>query len=286
MILSLVCAIGAAFLYGGGTVLQAVGLRKAAVAEGMTGWSRLWSARLYGVGLGLDGLGFLASIVALRDLPLFVVESVIASSVAVTAVLAVLFLGVRLSRAEVAALAAVAAGLVLLALGGAEGPGVALEPWAAWLLLVLVVPVLALGLIANRLRDPSGPPLLAVTAGLGFAGLGVAARVIDVPQEWWRLLLDPVSWALVLYAVTALVAFGLALQKGSVTTTTAITFALETVVPAVVGLAWLGDRVRPGMEAAALLGFCLTLGGSILLGRRTADHTTGSPAPPSRTSTG
>jgi drug/metabolite transporter (DMT)-like permease len=283
MILSLVCAIGAAFLYGAGTVLQAVGLRRAAGTVAGTRWSRLWAARLYGVGLGLDGLGFLASIVALRDLPLFVVESVIASSVAVTAVLAVLFLGVRLSGAEVAALAAVAAGLVLLALGGAEGPGVALEPWSAWLLLALVAPVLALGLLASRLRDSSGPPLLAVTAGLGFAGVGVAARVLAIPQEWWRLLLDPVPWALLLYAVTALVAFGLALHKGSVTTTTAITFAVETVIPAIIGLAWLGDRVRPGMEAAALLGFCLTLGGSILLGRRSPDHAEGTPSTPSRT---
>jgi drug/metabolite transporter (DMT)-like permease len=154
------------------------------------------------------------------------------------------------------------------------------------LLLGLVAPVLALGLLASRARNSSGPALLAVTAGLGFAGVGVAARVLALPQEWWRLLLDPVPWALLLYAVTALVAFGLALHKGSVTTTTAITFAVETVAPAIVGLAWLGDRVRPGMEAAALLGFCLTLGGSILLGRRSADHTGGSPSVPSPTSPG
>jgi drug/metabolite transporter (DMT)-like permease len=274
MILSLSSALGAALLYGVATVLQAIGLRRAAGLDSSTRWARLWAARLYVVGLGLDGLGFLASIVALRNLPLFVVESVIASSVGVTAVLAVLFLGVRLTRAEVVALAAVAAGLVLLALSGAEGPGVALQQWAAWLLLALVLPVVALGVLANRLREPFGPPLLAVTAGLAFAGVGVAARVLTLPPELWRLLLDPVPWALVLYAVIALVAFGLALQQGSVTTTTAITFAVETVAPAIIGLAWLGDRVRPGMETAAVLGFCLALGGSILLGR----HSTEAPA--------
>jgi drug/metabolite transporter (DMT)-like permease len=272
MILSLSSALGAALLYGVATVLQAIGLRRAAGLDSSTRWARLWAARLYVVGLGLDGLGFLASILALRNLPLFVVESVIASSVGVTAILAVLFLGVRLTRAEIVALAAVAVGLVLLAFGGAEGPGVALELWSAWLLLGLVAPVLALGVLASRLRDSFGPPLLAVTAGLGFAGMGVAARVLALPQEVWRLVLDPVSWALVLYAVIALVAFGLALQKGSVTTTTAITFAVETAAPAIVGLAWLGDRVRPGMEAPALLGFCLTLGGSILLGRHSAEQ--------------
>jgi drug/metabolite transporter (DMT)-like permease len=271
MIVSLICALGAAVLYGAGTVLQALGLRRAADAGALNLGSRLWVARLYVVGLGLDGLGFLASIVALRDLPLFVVESVIASSVGFTAILAVLFLGVRLTRAEIVALVAVAAGLALLAFSGADGPGVALQPWSAWLLLGLVAAVLALGVLASRLRVPVGPSLLAVTAGLGFAGVGVAARVVALPQELWRLVLDPVPWALALYAGIALVAFGLALQRGSVTTSTAITFAVETVAPAIVGLVWLGDRVRPGMAIAAVLGFCLTVGGSVLLGRHSVE---------------
>jgi len=281
MMLSLACALGAALLYGAGTVLQAIGLRRAADAGAATLWSRLWAARLYVLGLGLDGLGFLASIVALRDLPLFVVESVIASSVGVTAVLAVLLLGVRLTRAEVGALVAVAAGLVLLALSGAEGPGLALQPQLAWLLLGLVAAVLALGVLAISLRNSFGPLLLAVTAGLGFAGVGVAARVVIIPEEPWRLLLDPVPWALALYAAIALVAFGHALHRGSVTTATALTFAVETVAPAIVGLAWLGDRVRPGMETAAVVGFCLTLGGSIVLGRHSAENVEGSGPPAS-----
>ena len=270
MLLSLVCALGAALLYGGATVLQAIGLRQAGDSAG-TRWGRLWAGRLYVVGLVLDGAGFLASIVALRGLPLFVVESVIASSVAVTAVLAVLFLGVRLTRREIIALVAVAAGLVLLAVSGGEGPGAALQGWSAWLLLGLVAPVLAVGVLASRLPGFPGSPLLAVTAGLGFAGVGVAARVLALPPELWRLVLDPVPWALAIYAVIALVAFGLALQRGAVTTATAITFAVETVVPASIGLAWLGDQVRPGMAAPALLGFFLTLGGCILLARHSTE---------------
>jgi drug/metabolite transporter (DMT)-like permease len=218
-------------------------------------------------------MGFLASLVALRDLPLFVVESAIASSVAVTAILAVAFLGVRLTRIEVVALAGVAAGLVLLATSSGEGPSVALQGWPAWLVLGLAAPVLALGTLAHRLHDRFGPPLLAVTAGLAFAGVGVAARVVTLPHELGRLPLDPVAWALACYATIALPAFGLALQRGSVTSVTAITFAVETVAPAIIGLAFLGDRVRPGMEAAAALGFCLTVVGSILLGR----HSTESP---------
>ena len=79
-------AFAAAVLYGAATVLQAAGVRSLRlVPAGAPLPARLWAGRLYAVGLALDGLGFLASIAALRTLPLFVVQSAIASSVAVTA---------------------------------------------------------------------------------------------------------------------------------------------------------------------------------------------------------
>lgn len=267
----LLSAFGASVLYGAGTILQALGVRRAAAATGRSWSARLWSGRVYAGGLLLDALGFLASIAALRTQPLFVVESVIASSVAVTAVLAVLFLGVHLNRREVVALAAVGVGLVMLAVSAREGPAAALSDRVAWILLGSVVPVAVLGLVALRRTGPAGAAQLAATAGLGFGGVGIAARVIHVPSAAWRLVLDPVAWALVAFAVIALLAYGLALQRGSVTTTAAVTFTVETVVPAAIGLAWLGDHVRPGAGPLAALGFVLTLGGCLLLARHAAE---------------
>src|SRR5947209_11562888 len=139
MVPGLVSAFAAAVLYGAGTVLQAVGVRRASAAVGRR--AQLWEARWYALGLLLDGLGFLASIAALRSLPLFVVESAIASSVAVTALLAVLFLGVRLTRTEVAALVAVGVGLVALAVSARAGGAVPLSGAAPWLVLAAVLPV-------------------------------------------------------------------------------------------------------------------------------------------------
>lgn len=270
MSLSLLGAFAAAVLYGAGTVLQAVGLRRAAGADARTLWQRVWAGRLYVVGLVLDGLGFLASVAALRSLPLFVVESAIASSVAVTALLATLFLGTRLARSEVVALAAVALGLVGLAASAQEGPGVTLGQAGTVLLLATLVPVALVGLAGARLAPRAGVPLLAVAAGLGFGGTGVAARVLTVSVPWWRETLDPVMWALLGYSALALVAYGLGLQRGSVTSVAAITFTVETVVPAVVGLVWLGDRVRPGLAAVTATSFLLTLGGCLRLAGRAA----------------
>jgi hypothetical protein len=114
-------ALLAALAYGAATVLQAVAVRR--VARLPTGTPLLRRARTgwpYAVGLALDGLGFLASVAALRTLPLFLVESAVAASVAVTAVLSVLLLHVRLGAAEVVALAVVGVGLAGLAFAAAE----------------------------------------------------------------------------------------------------------------------------------------------------------------------
>lgn len=267
MTLGLLSAFAAAGLYGVGTLLQAVGLDRASGRSGATLLPRLWAARMYAAGLVLDAFGFLASLASLRTLPLFVVESALASSVAVTAVLAVVVLHERLARGEVVGLLGVGAGLVALALAAEPGRGRALTATGGWGLLGAALLLTASGGVALRPRV-GGATLLAVVAGLGFGGTGVAARVLVVPHPWWHVVGDPVLWSLVAFAVVGLVFYGLALSRGAVTSTAAITFTVETVVPAAIGLVWLGDRVRPGAAPLAAVAFVLTLAGCIRLARR------------------
>lgn len=286
MIPGLVGAVSAALCYGAATVLQAVGVRRmTALPAGSRMTARLWSGRVFGVGLLLDAAGFLASLVALRTLPLFLVQSVIASSVGVTVVLAVLFLGARLRAGEVVALVVIGGGLVALAASAASSESVALSAGRAWLLLAGVAPValvagvgaLGAGTVGARvlgsrswLPSSSRPcvALLAVGAGLGFSGVGVAARVLVIPRPWWSGAGDPVVWALVGYSVLAFLCYALALSAGSVTVVAAVTFGVETVLPAAVGLAFLGDSVRSGLGMLALVGFVATVGGCIALASR------------------
>ena len=271
MLFGLLGALAAALCYGSATVLQAVGVRRlAASPAGAPLLRRGWEGRLYAVGLALDGVGFLASLVALRTLPLFVVQSAVASSVGVTAVLAVLLLGARLSRREVVALVVVGLGLVALAVGAGREHVTSLPASWAWVVLALAVPVGLAAAVAVRLPRTSrwSAPLLAVAAGLGFGGVGVAARVIEVPDPWWHLVGDPLAWALAAYGVLAMACYAFALERGSATTTAAVTFGVETVVPAAIGLLWLGDSVRSGFGPLAAVGFVATLGGCLALAGR------------------
>ena len=165
-------------------------------------------------------------------------------------------LGARVSRREVAALGAMGVGLLLLAVAARPDLAKPLPRSGQWALLAGVVLVLLVGIVAGRDNRSIGVAGLAVGAGLGFAGVGVAARALVVPHSLWRLVDQPLVWAIVGYGLLASLLFATALQRGSVTTATALTFAVETVVPTAVGLALLGDRARPGFIPVAGSGSC------------------------------
>jgi drug/metabolite transporter (DMT)-like permease len=269
MIVGLLGAALAAICYGTGSVLQAIGARRTSESAGLDPrlLFRLAKQLPYVVGLILDGIGFLGAIVALRTLPLFLVQSAIAGSVGVTAVLSVFVLKAHLSRNEILALIGLGLGLGLLGLAAQPEHAKHLATVGVVLLYVGVVAVVLLGVVSARLSAPWDSTGLAAAAGLGFGGVGIAARVLIVPPHFWRVLLDPVLWAVALYGVASLLLFATALQRGSVTTTSAVTFAVETVVPAVIGLVFLGDATRPGFGLVAIAGFALTLGSSIALAK-------------------
>jgi drug/metabolite transporter (DMT)-like permease len=268
-VLGVLGALVAAVSYGVASVLQAVAARR---TSGSTSLDprlliRLGSQWSYLAGIGLDLIGFLASLAALRTLPLFFVQSAIAGSVGVTVIIAVAVLGARLTRREAGALAALGAGLVLLAATAQPERVAPLPALSRWALLAGVALLVCYGGAAARLRDAVSATALAAGAGLGFSGLGVAARTIAAPDPWWRLVTDPAAWAICGYGMVAILLFGTALQRGSLTVTSAVTFAVETVVPAAIGLTLLGDRPRPGLAPVAIAGFILTLGGAVLLAR-------------------
>src|SRR4051812_13524343 len=122
MLFGLLGAFGAAVCYGVASVLQALSARRTSTVQGLDPrlMLRLLKSWPYLAGLALDVLGFLLSIAALRSLPLFLVQGVIASSLAVTAVLGAVILHMRLRGREKLGVGVVIAGLILLAASAAE----------------------------------------------------------------------------------------------------------------------------------------------------------------------
>ena len=266
MVLAVLAVAAAALCYGAATVLQAAAVARAA-HPGLTGLlGGLARDPRYVGGLALVGAGFLLSLVAVRALPLFVVQAGRASSLGVTAVLAALVLGTRLRRHELGALAGVAAGLVCVALAAApQGPADVADR-VRWAVLGGAGLLAGLTLLAVRARASAGSgAVLAVLAGTGFGLLSLGARVLG-PITVPGVLGDPSAWAIAVGGAVGLVAGALALQRSTVVTVSTTMVATEATVGSLLGLA-VGDRPASGMAALAVVGFLATVGSALLLAR-------------------
>ncbi|MQY35230.1 hypothetical protein SRB17_32030 [Streptomyces sp. RB17] len=264
----MVCALGAAVCFGTATVLQAVAAREAGTGEGGEAALLLRALRQwrYIAGLALDGLGFLFQIAALRSLPIYAVGAALASSLAVTAVVAARLLRVRLSGTEWSAVAVVCAGLAMLGLAsGPEGKEVG-SAALGYVMLGVAVGMLLLALAGGRLSGPGRALALGLGAGFGFGVVEVTVRLIDslAPLD---LLANPAAYALLIGGGAAFMLLTSALQRGSVTTATAGMVIGETIGPAAVGVVWLGDRTREGLAWLAVLGFLVAVVGALALAR-------------------
>ena len=268
--LSLLAALGTSVCYGVGSVLQAIGSRRAAEpdAEGaVRGLVHGLARQLpFLAGLGLDGAGLLLSVYALQELPLFVVQAAVASSVAITALTARVVLDARLGRRDGYAIVGVMVGLALLgAAAGSERPVDTSPAFRVGLLGVGATIAVAAWIVLRR-EVPGSAPLLGSLAGLAY-GVGAVAIRVTVSFAPSDLLANPATPAAVVGAATGVLTYASALQRGSVTATTGALTAAETVLPALVGLVVLDERPKAGWWPIAVVGFALSVAGAVSLSR-------------------
>ena len=269
MVVGLICALFSAVCHGFASALQAVAARN--TRDDHRGVDprllfRLFAQWMFVASVGLNVLGLAAQIVALRILPLFVVQAAQAASIAVTAPAAVRLFRIRLSRAEWLAVAAVCAGLALLGMSAeGEGTGTGGVPFQRWLLIGTLVLVLC-GIFAGHLTGGSRTTVLGLVSGLAFGAMGLAIRVL--PGFSPRSLVGSAAFFTVIVAgVAAAWFYTSALQRGGVVAATAMMLLGETLPPSVIGVWLLGDSARPGWVPAAIAGFGIAVAGALVLAR-------------------
>jgi drug/metabolite transporter (DMT)-like permease len=277
VLVSLVAAVASAFCYGIAAVMQAIAVRHASrrtaakAAEAGEGVDpgllvRMLRQWLFLASIGIDLLGFIAQLVALRRLPIFAVQAIMASNLAVTAVFAAWIIRMRLSVREWLAVAGVVVGVGLLGLSaGAQG---AARVGAAFQLglIIAVVGVGVAGFAVARLSDPVRTPALGAIAGLGYAVLAVCARILPGFGAY-QLIRSPATYTLAAAGIVSFLLYATALEGGSVTIATSGVVLAETLPPALVGVIFLGDSTRPGLAPLAGLGFLLAVACAVALAR-------------------
>lgn len=263
--MALALAIVAAVVYGGGSILQSVGARRARRAgRGTVGALLEWT---FAAGLALDLVGWLLSLAALRDLPLFAVQAVLAGSVASTVVLARLLLGANMRRVDTVAVAVVVVALGVIGL--ASGPE---HPQrigrTGEVILLLIAPGLAVvALVARRI----GPIAIGAIAGLSFGGAALCARAAHPGGTAAGFVRSPLVWGVVLFALTGVACYTHALGHGHVGSVTAALWAAQVVVPSAIGVALLNDHVRRGWDVPALVAVLVAVGATIVLASSPAE---------------
>lgn len=269
MILGLIGAFGAALCYGVASVLQALAARKTATVEGfdprlLIRLARSWQ---YLLGLALDGAAFLLSIAALRTLPLFTVQAIVASFLAVTAVLGAVVLKMPLRTTDRIGVGVVILGLIMVATSATEDRTVEASPVELWGVLIAAVLIAIVAIPLARIKGALGASVLGSVAGLAYGAVAVAARMLPDPLTVEAVLTSPATYGLLVAGAVALLIYPTALQRGSVTQATAPLVVFETVAPALVGVLLLGDEAREGWVWVAVLGFILAVAGALSLAR-------------------
>lgn len=277
MVLSLVAALVAALCYGLGAVMQAIAVRASSrsplLAEaGAIGgvdpglvirMLRQWP---FIVSIGVDLFGFVCQLVALRRLPLFEVQVIVAANLAVTAVFAAWLMHTVLSWREWMAITVVVVGVGLLgSSGGGRGAAHVGVDFHLALIAALVATAVA-GVAAARLPNPFRTPVLGAVAGCGYGVLAVCARILPgfSPQV---LVRSPAAYTLAAAGIVSFMLYASALEGGSVTVATAAVILVETIPPAIVGVLLLGDTTKPGRTGLAIAGFVLALVAAVALAR-------------------
>jgi drug/metabolite transporter (DMT)-like permease len=272
MLFGLLMALAAALCFGVAMVLQALGAQRhspAADGSGLLGTVRAMVNLPFASGLLLDAFGFVAQLIALRSLPLYVVQAALAGALAVTAVLGAALLKIRLGRAEWAGVAGVCLGLAVLgATAGAEGhrqPSMAFH----WGLLGAVALIAVVGGFVWKLREPLRAAVMGTLCGLGFGVVGLAVRVLPTVHglHLGPLFSEPATYALLAGGAVSFVFMTEGVRGGKVTTATAAMVLGETALPAVLGVVLLGDRTKAGLLPLAIAGFAVAVAGALALAR-------------------
>jgi len=263
---AIMAAIGCSLCNGISTIQQKVGADRepnVGVLD-FTLLVRLLKNAPYMLGTTLELSGYGLSLVALRILPLFLVQSVIAASVVVTAICDRIFLRTKISRRSTYAILTVLSGLVLLSFG-AE-PSRAHVGKSALHLIFELLPILlgALGVLCIRIGHKISAIVLAALAGLAFGNTSTIGRILIYPHPVWKLIENPLSWALVGSAILGQYMFTLALQRATATRANASMIAMQTLGPALSGLLFFNDKIRTGFDFVVLVGALLVVIGSVL----------------------
>jgi drug/metabolite transporter (DMT)-like permease len=265
--IAIAAALGCAVCNGLAAVLQKISADR---QEGVNSLSlhfiwRLLHDRPYLIGSLFDATAWVLTLIAVHALPLFVVQPITALSVVVTAVIERIYFRRRLNNKTYFAISLTLLGLLLLASSASAETAVPVVGVARWGIIFAPLALAAVGMVFAKRNTHTATIVLAAISGIGFGGTAIEGRMLNFSAPFWHVLVDPVFISLLAYGLVGIMTFTMALQRHHASVVNAAMVAFETIVPALTGILFLGDRPRDGMWAAIVCGIGLAVVGTTII---------------------
>ena len=273
--IAITAAIGCAFCNGIAAVLQKISADKEAQATTLQAslFFKLLQDWPYLIGIALDGLAWVLTLIAVHSLPLFVVQPIVAFGVVVTALVERFAFKRKLSVQSIAAIGVTVLGLLLLATAAAPEAARSVGGLARWCIIVAPVLFAILGAIYVRIQKGYAATILAALSGLCFGGTAVVGRMLSFSPPYWHVIVNPLFIALLAYGLVAILLFTIALQRQRASVVNAVMITFETLAPTIIGLVFLGDHPRAGLWPAMLTGGIFAVSGTLFFAHYSAKLT-------------
>ena len=260
MLTGILLTLAAAACFECSYVLQALQVRAVPeMTRASVGGLRRLAARpvwLTSIALGLAGFGL--QVLALRHVPLSLVQPLLATGLLGLLAFSATVLGEPVGRREVLAVVAIVAGVTLIALADPQR-GTDPAPGLAFVLVAIALGLLALS--AFVLRRPGGGELLAgAIAADALAALAAAEAARALPD-----VLPAAGWCALAAAggVAAIAAESAVLQRRGAARVAPVVLAGQVAVPVALAPLVIGERW--GLPVLLVCGLALVIAGSALL---------------------
>ena len=269
MLVGLAAALTASVLFNVGIVLQAIDARVAppGLALRLALLWRLLRRRVWLLGWLLGIVGIWPQVVAYARAPFVVVQPALAAGLLLMLALGVHILHERVTSKDVAGVAAIIGGVVLVAWGAPAHT----ETHRGWPAVVAVVAALSLaGIVPFLVRGTrlDRGMLVVVACGCGFAATNVATKLLgddyNVGHDW-----NAMGWGLVGLAngVSATLTNMTAFQRKAATIVVPVSTAVQTFLPILVEPLFLEEHLGSATFGGVPLiaGLVLACAGSVLV---------------------
>ena len=263
----MIAAFACAICNGTAAVLQKISADKEKNVSSLDArllW-RLIQNKPYLVGIVLDFLGWIFTIFAVQYLPLFLVESIVAAGIVVTALIERIFRHQKIRTKSYLAIAVIVVGLILLALASSPEKAEPISNTLRWLIIFAPILVGLVGYVLARSKNYRGAISVAILSGVAFGGTSVIGRIFKLSQPVWHTVYSPLIFSLIISGTLGILLFSIALQRAQATIINATMTTSQTLIPAAIGIIFIGDTARNGMWSYVFFGTFLALGGVAFL---------------------